>query len=104
MSRKSSWQLPPPKCDVHAGFGHYKVISIDYRMPPAAPYPAALDDAMTTDRQELERAISQADRAQGATRLIEAKPAEASKPLGPSPAEVSAERMGKSFQPLRRRL
>ena len=30
-----------------AGLGHYKVISIDYRMPPEAYFPAALDDAMS---------------------------------------------------------
>jgi monoterpene epsilon-lactone hydrolase len=29
-----------------AGYGHFKVIEVDYRMPPAAPYPAAMDDAM----------------------------------------------------------
>ena len=29
-----------------AGFGGYKVYAIDYRMPPDAPYPAAMDDAM----------------------------------------------------------
>jgi monoterpene epsilon-lactone hydrolase len=30
-----------------AGLGHFKVIAVDYRMPPDAYFPAALDDAMT---------------------------------------------------------
>ena len=29
-----------------AGFGHFNVISVDYRMPPDAYFPAALDDAV----------------------------------------------------------
>ncbi|MDH6263410.1 alpha/beta hydrolase fold domain-containing protein [Bradyrhizobium sp. BR13661] len=30
-----------------AGFGGFKVVSVDYRMPPEAFFPAALDDGMT---------------------------------------------------------
>ncbi len=33
-----------------AGFGGFKVVSIDYRMPPQFPFPAPLDDAMTVWR------------------------------------------------------
>jgi monoterpene epsilon-lactone hydrolase len=29
-----------------AGFGGFKILAIDYRMPPDHPYPAGLDDAM----------------------------------------------------------
>ncbi len=40
-------QAALPEAIFMAGFGHYKVISVNYRMPPEAYYPAALDDAMT---------------------------------------------------------
>ena len=30
-----------------AGFGHYKVVSADFRMPPEAYFPAEIDDAIT---------------------------------------------------------
>ncbi len=35
-----------PEALMIAGFGGFKVISVDYRMPPDFPYPAAMDDAM----------------------------------------------------------
>ncbi|HWZ52776.1 MAG TPA: alpha/beta hydrolase [Granulicella sp.] len=39
-----------------AGLGHYKVISVDYRMPPEAYFPGALDDAMTVYQAALKTA------------------------------------------------
>jgi acetyl esterase/lipase len=37
-----------------AAYGGFKVISFDYRMPPDAPYPAAMDDAMAVWRAALQ--------------------------------------------------
>jgi monoterpene epsilon-lactone hydrolase len=36
-----------------AGLGHFKVISVDYRMPPEGYFPAALEDAMTVYKAAL---------------------------------------------------
>jgi epsilon-lactone hydrolase len=42
-----------PEAVMVAGFSHMRVISVDYRMPPQAYFPAALDDAMTVYRAAL---------------------------------------------------
>ena len=36
-----------------AGLGHYRVISVDYRMPPEAYFPGALNDAMTVYQAQV---------------------------------------------------
>jgi acetyl esterase/lipase len=40
-----------PEAVMMAAYGGFKVISIDYRMPPDFPYPAAIDDAMAVWRE-----------------------------------------------------
>jgi monoterpene epsilon-lactone hydrolase len=42
-----------PEAVMMAGFSHMRVISVDYRMPPEAYFPAALDDAMTVYKAAL---------------------------------------------------
>ncbi len=42
-----------PEAVMIAGYSHMRVISVDYRMPPQAYFPAALDDAMTVYKAAL---------------------------------------------------
>jgi acetyl esterase/lipase len=39
-----------------AGFGGFRVLSVDYRMPPDHPYPAGLDDAVSAWREAVKMA------------------------------------------------
>ncbi len=42
-----------PEAVMMAGLGGFKVISVDYRMPPEAYFPAALDDGVTVYKNTL---------------------------------------------------
>src|SRR5262249_54857089 len=44
-----------PEAILMAGFGGFKVISVDYRMPPDFPSPAAMDDAMAVWKDTIKR-------------------------------------------------
>jgi epsilon-lactone hydrolase len=52
----SPGEAATPEAIMMAGFGHFKVISVDYRMPPEAYFPAALDDSVAVWKAALKMA------------------------------------------------
>ena len=46
-------QAALPEAILLSGIGGFKVISVDYRMPPDFPYPAAMDDAMAVWKEAV---------------------------------------------------
>jgi acetyl esterase/lipase len=97
-----------PEAIMVAGFGHMKVIAVDYRMPPEAYFPAALDDAMTVYKAALTMAPPQnvgvfGSSAGGALTLemmLRAKAANMPMPgaIAPGTPMADATQAGDSFQ------
>jgi acetyl esterase/lipase len=46
---------PAPTARSMAGFGSFKAVTVDYRMPPTANFPGALDDGVTVYKNLLRR-------------------------------------------------
>jgi acetyl esterase/lipase len=90
-----------------AGFGHYQVIAVDYRMPPEAYFPAALDDAVavyqavlkTTDAKNIGILGTSAGGALVLEMMLKAKQLGLSMPgaIAPSTPMSDVTKVGDSF-------